>query len=254
MSVNSKIMDAIAELKVQNVELKDQINELKELILSQQKQVSTKNVEPAMDKLTLKKAELEAVQKSTKMKPDAKEKKIEKLNEQIKKLEEKSKPVEKPKQNLPRISPKIIETLKEVIGSKYTDSMKDEFKTYVNEMSSDTYAAHDMKIHMENFKNLQTPSGGGGGGGGEHTSVPTILTIKELHKLQDKLTKHADEAGVYLDSDGKHVTGPVKDENEDLDEKEFDGQTFLVGEETQRVYHNETEEFLGFWRTKGGLI
>ena len=45
-----------------------------------------------------------------------------------------------------------------------------------------------------------------------------------------------------------------KYEDEDLDEKEFDGETFLVGEKTGRVYHVESEEFLGFWRSKGGLI
>lgn len=249
MSGNKQILEAIADLKTQIVELKEQNNELKEL-LSQKQVNTTKNVEPAMDKLSLKKAELEAVQKSTKIKPDAKEKKIEKLNEQIKKLEDKSKPVEKPKQNLPRLSSKINDTLKEVLGTKFTDVSKEEFKTYVNDMSSDTYAAHDMKIHMENFLRLQTPSGGGGGG----SPVPTILSIKDLHKLENKLTPTLEQPGVYMDSEGNCVTGPVKDENEDLDEKEFDGQTFLVGEDTHRVYHNETEEFLGFWRTKGGLI
>ena len=268
MSGNSKVLEAITDLTnkivliegrnndllTQNTDLLNKIMEL----LNTQKQSAPKTVEEPLSKLALKKAELEAVQKSSKMKPDAKEKKIEKLNEQIKKLEEK--PVkkekapakEKPPQNLSRLTDKIKDSLKDIIGSQFIDSMNTEFKTYVNDMSSDAYAAHDMKVHMENFKRLQTPSGGGGGGEGPMDSM-IRLSIEALQELEDTL-KRSDDVGIYVKSDGKKVTGPAQnDDEEDIVDKKFDGETFQVDKSTGRVY-NEDSDFLGFWRSNGGLI
>ena len=255
MSGNAKVLEAISELnnKIEKIQSHNDelLNKIVELINSKN---ASKTVEEPLSKLALKKAELEAVQKSNKIKPDAKEKKIEKLNEQIKKLEdkpEKKAAKDKPKQNLPRMTDKFKDSLKEMMGTKFTDSMNTEFKTYVNDMSSDTYAAHDMKIHMENFKRLQTPSGGGGGGDGPDSL--TYLSIQELPELENEL-KRTDDVGIYLNSENKKVTGPVQnDDEEDISDKKFDGETFQVDKSTGRVY-NEDSDFLGFWRSKGGLI
>jgi hypothetical protein len=256
MAANQKIIDTLTTLTSKFDEMNSKIDILQtqnaDLMKIIQSKPVTKEVlsEQPTSKLELKKAELEAVKNSKKMKPDAKSKKIEKLEEQISKLESKEESKEeKKKLNLPRIGDKIKDSLKEVFGDMFAENSPNEFKEYVNSMTPDAYKAHNVKVHMENF--LQTLSGGGGGGGGG----PSIksLSFKELRKMENEL-KSTDKVGIYTTSSGDYFTGPSKDEDEDLDEKEFDGETFLVGEKTGRVYHVESEEFLGFWRSKGGLI
>lgn len=256
MAANQKIIDALTTLTSKFDEMNSKIDILQSQNADLMKIIQTKPVtkevlsEQPTSKLELKKAELEAVKNSKKMKPDAKSKKIEKLEEQISKLESKEESKEeKKKLNLPRIGDKIKDSLKEVFGGMFAENSPNEFKEYVNSMTPDAYKAHNVKVHMENF--LQTLSGGGGGGGGG----PSIksLSFKELRKMENEL-KSTDKVGIYTTSSGDYFTGPSKDEDEDLDEKEFDGETFLVGEKTGRVYHVESEEFLGFWRSKGGLI
>ena len=256
MAANQKIIDTLTTLTSKFDEMNSKIDILQtqnaDLMKIIQSKPVTKEVlsEQPTSKLELKKAELEAVKNSKKMKPDAKSKKIEKLEEQISKLESKEESKEeKKKLNLPRIGDKIKDSLKEVFGDMFAENSPNEFKEYVNSMTPDAYKAHNVKVHMENF--LQTLSGGGGGGGGG----PSIksLSFKELRKMENEL-KSTDKIGIYTNSSDDYFTGPSKDEDEDLDEKEFDGETFLVGEKTGRVYHMESEEFLGFWRSKGGLI
>ena len=254
MAANQKIIDALTTLTSKFDEMNSKIDTLQTQNADLMKMIQSKPInkevlsEQPTSKLELKKAELEAVKNSKKMKPDAKSKKIEKLEEQISKLESKEETKEgKKKSNLPRIGDKIKDSLKEVFGDKFTENSPSEFKEYVNSMTPDAYKAHNVKVHMENF--LQTLSGGGGGGGPNIKS----LGFKELRKMENELNT-TDNVGIYTSSSGDYFTGPSKDEDEDLDEKEFDGETFLVGEKTGRVYHVESEEFLGFWRSKGGLI
>ena len=257
MAANQKIIDALTTLTSKFDEMNSKIDilqtqnaDLMKIIQSKPVSKEVLNEQPT-SKLELKKAELEAVKNSKKMKPDAKSKKIEKLEEQISKLESKEESKEeKKKLNLPRIGDKIKDSLKEVFGGMFAETTPNEFKEYVNSMTPDAYKAHNVKVHMENF--LQTLSGGGGGGAPARILFQS-LSFKELRKMENEL-KSTDKVGIYTNSSGDHFTGPSKDEDEDLDEKEFDGETFLVGEKTGRVYHVESEEFLGFWRSKGGLI
>jgi hypothetical protein len=257
MAANQKIIDTLTTLTSKFDEMNSKIDILQtqnaDLMKIIQSKPVTKEVlsEQPTSKLELKKAELEAVKNSKKMKPDAKSKKIEKLEEQISKLESKEESKEeKKKLNLPRIGDKIKDSLKEVFGDMFAENSPNEFKEYVNSMTPDAYKAHNVKVHMENF--LQTLSGGGGGGAPARIMFQS-LSFKDLRKMENEL-KSTDKVGIYTNSSGDHFTGPSKDEDEDLDEKEFDGETFLVGEKTGRVYHVESEEFLGFWRSKGGLI
>lgn len=257
MAANQKIIDALTTLTSKFDEMNSKIDilqtqnaDLMKIIQSKPVSKEVLNEQPT-SKLELKKAELEAVKNSKKMKPDAKSKKIEKLEEQISKLESKEESKEeKKKLNLPRIGDKIKDSLKEVFGGMFAETTPNEFKEYVNSMTPDAYKAHNVKVHMENF--LQTLSGGGGGGASARILVQS-LSFKDLRKMENEL-KSTDKVGIYTNSSGDYFTGPSKDEDEDLDEKEFDGETFLVGEKTGRVYHVESEEFLGFWRSKGGLI
>lgn len=259
MAGNQKIIDALITLSSKFDEMNYNIDILQTQNAELMKMIRSKPIskevlsEQPTSKLELKKAELEAVKNSKKMKPDAKSKKIEKLEEQISKLESKEETKEeKKKLNLPRIGDKIKDSLKEVFGDKFAENSPNEFKEYVNSMSPDAYKAHNVKVHMENF--LQTLSGGGGGGGGAPARILVqSLTLKELRKIENEV-KTTDKVGIYTTSSGDYFTGPYKHEDEDFDEKEFDGETFLVGETTGRVYHVESEEFLGFWRSKGGLI
>uniref|UniRef100_A0A6C0LC27 Uncharacterized protein n=1 Tax=viral metagenome TaxID=1070528 RepID=A0A6C0LC27_9ZZZZ len=257
MAANQKIIDALTTLTSKFDEMNSKIDTLQTQNADLMKMIQSKPIskevlnEQPTSKLELKRAELEAVKNSKKMKPDAKSKKIEKLEEQISKLESKEETKEeKKKLNLPRIGDKIKDSLKEVFGDKFAENSPNEFKEYVNSMTPDAYKAHNVKVHMENF--LQTLSGGGGGGAPARILVQ-FLTLKELRKIENEV-KTTDKVGIYTTSSGDYFTGPSKDEDEDLDEKNFDGETFLVGETTGRVYHMESEEFLGFWRSKGGLI
>lgn len=255
MAANQKIIDALtagfSDLSSKFDILQNQNADLMKMIQSKPISKEVLSEQPT-SKLDLKKAELEAVKNSKKMKPDAKSKKIEKLEEQISKLESKEESKEeKKKLNLPRIGDKIKDSLKKVFGDMFAENSPNEFKEYVNSMTADAYKAHNVKVHMENF--LQTLSGGGGGGGAPARILVQFLTLKELRTIENEV-KTTDKVGIYTNTSDDYFTGPSKDEAEDLDEKKFDGETFLVGEKTGRVYHVESEEFLGFWRSKGGLI
>ena len=180
MAANQKIIDALTTLTSKFDDMNSKIDTLQTQNADLMKMIQSKPIskevlsEQPTSKLELKKAELEAVKNSKKMKPDAKSKKIEKLEEQISKLESKEEPKEeKEKSNLPRIGDKIKDSLKEVFGDLFAETTPKLFKEYVNSMSSDAYKAHNVKVHMENF--LQTLSGGGGGGNGPELSSAAAL-------------------------------------------------------------------------------
>jgi hypothetical protein len=71
----------------------------------------------------------------------------------------------------------------------------------------------------------------------EEEKVPVELSIKELQDLTLKLKLDASTTpGVYTDSDGRVVTGPPADSDEEFSEIDFEGETYDVGDNTKRVY------------------
>jgi hypothetical protein len=76
------------------------------------------------------------------------------------------------------------------------------------------------------------------------------LTLKELQDIKI-VASWSDPhlAGVYWDADnGRVVRGPDEDDDEDHDEKKFNGKTYAVGERTGRVYEttDDRDIFVGF--------
>ena len=100
MAANQKIIDALtagfSDLSSKFDILQNQNAELMKMIQSKPISKEVLSEQPT-SKLELKRAELEAVKNSKKMKPDAKSKKIEKLEEQISKLESKEESKEEKK-------------------------------------------------------------------------------------------------------------------------------------------------------------
>jgi hypothetical protein len=235
------------------------------------KTLITTPVKPEINKLAQKQAELESVQASTKMKPDTKAKKIETLEKQISKIQKSQEP--KPENKSPKFTKKFLDAevnpvlgkLLEELDEKDKTEMMNKLKAYFNSLSDDSRKTVSYKIHTENFKYAPTPEGLGmtreetEEESEEETQEKKDETDKNgggalMPKSHDFLIKHQDSlkvirAGVY-EFQGERVTGPDRDEeNEDLDEKTFDGEKFLVDEATGRVY-NEDEEFVGFARIK----
>jgi hypothetical protein len=66
---------------------------------------------------------------------------------------------------------------------------------------------------------------------------PVELPLKELQDLTLKLKlEPSTTAGVYTDSDGRIITGPPADSDEEFSEIDFGGETYDVGDNTMRVY------------------
>lgn len=237
-----ELKNTIVDLKNENAEFK------KQLIVKGPKEVS---------EIDLLNKQLEDLNNNTKIKPDAKAKKIEKLEKKIEKIQKKEEPKAEEQVNLKKISAKLMTTLKEKMGDDFVESGKgvpkntttsDMFKAYVNAMTPDQYASVNPEVHMENFKSNNPKATI------QHGGAVEVLTLDQLAKLQDELV-HTDTVGEYKTSDGRLVTGPQRDEDaEDLNTGEFDGEEFDVDKHTQRVYDVEEGTFLGYWRVKGGLI
>lgn len=238
-----ELKNTIVELKNENAEFK------KQLIVKGPKEVS---------EIDLLNKQLEDLNNNTKMKPDAKAKKIASLEKKIEKIQKKSEPKpekEADSRNLSKVGGKLLETLKEKFGDKFVEAAKgvpkksttvEMFKAFVNDMTPEIYSGANPEVHIDNFKNSLNSS--------PHGGAVEVLTLEQLAKLQDELVI-TDTAGEYKTSDGRLVTGPQRDEDaEDLNTQEFDGEEFDVDKHTQRVYDIEEGTFLGYWRVKGGLI
>ena len=71
----------------------------------------------------------------------------------------------------------------------------------------------------------------------EDEKAPVELPLKELQDLTLKMKLDAStKPGIYTDSDGRVVTGPPADSDEEFSEIDFEGQTYDVGDNTMRVY------------------
>lgn len=172
---------------------------------------------------------------------------------------------------------------------KEFDKIKKEFVSYVDDLTEEDFSAKNLADHMRDFANHKKPaeekeappkkeaakkkesakkaekkteevSNAAGG------SAPEIrsLSLGELQKIEKIVTPGdgTKPVGVYWDGDNSgFVTGPEKDDQEEYDEKRFEGKTYEVGDRTGRVYEPVDDDgesfngkfvgFIGVGRFKG---
>lgn len=166
---------------------------------------------------------------------------------------------------------------------KEIEKLKKEFVKYINDLTEEDYQK-DIKTHtdrMKDFAELKAPKK-------ETTTTTTTTTVEpekktagrkkktmweemnthetptdppsnvvDFHdiKLEDLQTNEfivtvdGSPEGVFWDGKtGRWVRGPRADDDEDLVGKKFNGQEYMVGEKTGRVYRetDNRDEFVGF--------
>jgi len=147
-----------------------------------------------------------------------------------------------------------------------TDKFKKEFTTYIEELPDNEFRADSLAEHMRKFAELKSDAAGRASTGAgaaskkledeepphleadEAAAAPTVtLKPEEMAKL--KMLVATPDAEVMWDGAAKrHVKGPAMDEDEDMSEVLFKGNTYVVGDKTGRVYEakEEGDVFMGF--------
>jgi hypothetical protein len=184
-------------------------------------------------------------------------KKVEKA--EPKKVEAK-KPEAKEKR-IKRFSPVMATQLKtalEAVKVETTDKLKKEFQQYVEDLTDDDFRKEGLADHMRAFAKLKAPEETEEAAEDESEAEPETTTLKSdsavvdvtLKELQDiGTTASVDPPGTFWDADnGRFVKGPDADDDEDFEEKTFDGKAYVVGEKTGRVYEacDSGDIFAGF--------
>lgn len=153
------------------------------------------------------------------------------------------------KKHVPRITPAMTTKLKEAfetVGVDWDDKYKKEFVTHVNSLSDKQFGDMTLEGHMSHFASKHAPLTGGGGG-----ALPKLktLTVAELVK-QNKNLKQVSPGVFQHKTTGDMVTGPAEDPDEEFEDKDHDGVSYIVGQTTKRVYKPSEEgpdEFVGYW-------
>jgi hypothetical protein len=163
------------------------------------------------------------------------------------------------------MSPKLKESLKEVLdkaGVEMTDKVVKEFVEYVEKLTDEEFVPKGLADHMRDFAETKAPAEeaeeeeaeedeeedtGAGTGLKPQAKAPIQLTMEELSSIT--LTASVDPPGTFWDADnGRLVTGPDADDDEDISEVKFEGKTYGVGDKSGRVYLEvkDRDVFQGF--------
>ena len=187
--------------------------------------------------------------------------------EKPKKVRAKKEAAEKPEEKekrIKRMSPTMAKQLEAALSAAnigYDDKLKKEFVKYIDDLTDDDFRKDGLADHMRAFAKLKSDAekpedkpaepnaadiaGVGGGAGSPANQEAVKVTLKEL---QDKnvATVAADK---YWDpEEGRMITGPAHDDDEDFSEVKFEGVDLVVGDKTGRVYEarEEGDFFCGF--------
>jgi hypothetical protein len=128
---------------------------------------------------------------------------------------------------------------------KEVEKIKKGFLNYIEDLTEDDFITKKIPLHMRDFASLQTTKKDDV----EEQEDKTVhnLTLEELQSIEKISESDAYEKGVYWDADnGRMVTGPLRDQDEDLEEKTFKKVKYIVGEKTGRVYLDDDESFVGY--------
>ena len=218
----------------------------------------------ARDKL----AEKLTAEKEKLKKQEAKEAKAAAPNEEKKtkpapaKAEKKKDTDEK---RIKRMSPTLATQLKKCLDeskidhsdAKVFDKIKKDFVKYIDDLTETDFTGKSLPDHMRDFAGLkgETHEEPKTASHEETTSAaPVVLELSDLQKIESNgtlinLPGDSHTNGVYYDSKkGQIVTGPNEVEGEDFEEITFNGNMYVIGETTGRVYEptDGSDKFVGF--------
>ena len=175
-----------------------------------------------------------------------------------------------------RMSPTLKTALRKALataGQVFTDDewkgskKPEEFKNYVNSLSSEAESAKALEKHMDDFAAPSTEAAAEVQAAAEpaESSEPQMITIKELRAIK-KLTATS-TPGEFWDGDkGRFVKGPAENPDEDMvelkiktqvpcggagsDKPKFEMLDHVVGEKTKRLYRcgqdDAPDQFVGY--------
>jgi hypothetical protein len=133
-----------------------------------------------------------------------------------------------------------------------------EFLTWVNSLSDDEFASGGtLEVHMAKFINQYRPASAGGGACAAMCPPVKTWTLDELAKQYKKDNLKQMSPGVFQDkTTGDMVTGPEENSDEEFGEYLFDNETYMIGEDTGRVYKPDDtgDVFVGFQHKAGTKI
>jgi len=178
--------------------------------------------------------------------------------EEPKKETKKEEPKEK---RIKRFSPQLSTQLKDALaafGQTMDDSVKENFKEYIEELDDDDYKGAGLADHMRKFAMMlheEAPAGGAVAGtliADAAKGKTTTVTVDQLKKME--MITAVEPPGTFFNpSDGRFVKGPDADEDEDMEEVSFEGLDYVVGTKTNRVYlaDDHGDVFTGGFRGVG---
>lgn len=170
---------------------------------------------------------------------------------------------DKKEKRIKRFSPVMSAQLKtalEAVGLELNDKIKKEFQTYIEELTDDDYRKDGLADHMRAFATMRAPdkeddedtpatpreTSNVSGGGPDGKKKIDSLSLKELQGIT---VASVEPTGTYWDAEnGRFVTGPDADEDEDVSEVKFEKKNYAVGDKTGRVYEvkESGDVFAGF--------
>ena len=231
-------------------------------------QIADDKKEKHIEKIQKEKAKLEKLKKKAPETAPEPKKEEPKPAPEPKKEEPKKEEPEKKEKRIKRFSPVMASQLKTALDGvkvEMTDKHKKEFQQYIEDLTDDDFRKEGFADHMRAFAKLKAPAEevDNGAGVGLHLmkkaeevpvqagagGPPTVVdvSLKDLQAID--MTATVDPPGTFWDADsGRFVKGPEADDDEDFEEKKFEGVNYVVGEKTGRVYEaRETGDvFAGF--------
>ena len=122
-------------------------------------------------------------------------------------------------------------------GLTMTDVHKKNFAEYVNGLESDAYAAVGLAVHMKTYAT---------------TLKQTVATLTKDELLVQAKGNNLEEVsvGVYRNKKtSQMVTGPVENDDMELEEASVDGKEYFLDNITRRVYEtvDGKDVFVGYW-------
>jgi len=201
-----------------------------------------------------------------------KEEVVEKPKKETKKKAE-EKPVEEKKKgpNVPRVTDKhknlLAKNLKELANTDIDDKIVDKFKKYINtDMTSEKFESDSLEDHIANFVRLnfakkESTSPFVGDNEPPACDWSNASEYPPLHKLQktvsqeqfdamknSKILKPLGDGNYWSPEDGMWIL--VDGDDDEVTEKEFNGETYFVCKSNKRVYQTDEKTdkdlFVGF--------
>jgi len=243
------------KLEKQLATANDKLTKLNEKIAGGKSKIPDKDeenktkFEEVISKINEKISELDAKEAKKAAKPAPAKAAAKKDAEKAPDTAPKAEKAEEAKKHVPRITPAMTTKLKEAFetaSAEWDDKYKKEFVTQVNSLSDEQFAEVGLEGHMSRFASTHAPAAGGGGAA---APKPKSLTVAELVK-QNKNLKQVSPGVFQHKTTGEMVTGPAEDADEEFEEKKHDGDDYIVGETTKRVYkpcEDGPDEFVGYW-------